>query len=168
MARRDKDFLGLEVVSLEDASVVGEVDGLIVDEAANRVVGLLLDMGIYEAKALAFSDVACIGEDAVMIESTAVVKPISEQSDLEQVVGRDVHVSDSLAISDRGDIVGTTGDFYVDSESGEIRGIELVAEEDTGEQTYVMPIGSVVRIGADLVMFNADFARRAVPSGEEL
>jgi uncharacterized protein YrrD len=168
MARRDKDLLGLEVVSLEDASLVGEVDGLIIDETTNRVAGLLVDLGIYEAKAVAFADLVSVGEDAVTVESASVVRPISQQTELEDIVEREVHVSESLAISDRGDILGTTGDYYIDTRTGELRGVELLVEEDDGESLYVLPMQAVVRIGIDLVMFDAGFRSQAVPAGEDL
>jgi uncharacterized protein YrrD len=168
MARRDKDLLGLEVVSIEDASLAGEVDGLIVDETSNRVAGLLVDLGLYEAKALAFADIVSMGEDAVTVESSAVVRPISQQPELEGIVEREVHVSESLAISDKGDILGTTGDYFIDTKSGEIRGIELLVEDDDGERTFVVAMSGVVRIGVDLVMFDADYRPKAVLSGDDL
>ena len=99
MARKDKDFLGLEVVSLEDASVVGEVDALLIDDNAT-VAGLVIDLGVYEAKVLAFSDILSIGEDAVMIGAAAAVKPISQDAALEEVAELDVHVSVMTRVSD--------------------------------------------------------------------
>lgn len=168
MARKDKDLLGLEVVSLEDASLAGEVDGLIVDETANRVIGLLVDLGIYEAKAIAFSDLVSIGDDAVTIESSAAVRPISQHEELERVVERDAQVSECLAISDRGDILGTTGDYYVDTRTGELRAVELLVEDDDGERTFIVPMSGVIRIGVDLVMFDTGFRSKAVATGEEL
>lgn len=171
MARRDKDFLGLEVVSLEDASVVGEVDGLIVDEKTNAVAGLIIDLGIYEAKVLAYSDVLNVGDDAVMIDSAGVVKPISQHSSLKEIAERDIDPCDSLAITDKGDIVGVVGDYFVDPASGALKGVEVVVDEedDCDEGTvYVLPMADVVRIGADLLMVRAGFQANAVSSGEDL
>ena len=52
MERYDKDFLGLEVVSLQDASVVGEVEGLIVDDQAKAVAALIVNTGSYRSRVL--------------------------------------------------------------------------------------------------------------------
>ena len=103
-----------------------------------------------------------------MIESASLLKRVSEQPDLQRLLERDVQVSEELAISDKGDIVGTTGDYYVDAASGELQAIEVVTEDDRGEATHVVPMPAIVRIGADLVMVVDDFASRSVPSGEEL
>ncbi|HZK49355.1 MAG TPA: hypothetical protein VFD74_07135 [Thermoleophilia bacterium] len=171
MARIDKDFLGLEVVSLEDASVVGEVDALLIDENAT-VAGLVIDLGVYEAKVLAFSDILSIGEDAVMIETAASVKPISQNIALEEVAELDVHVTDTLVMTDRGDLVGIVGDYYVDPATGAIKGLEILredSEEETEEEeAYLVPSSQVIRIGAELVMLKAGFEAAAVPSPDAL
>lgn len=171
MARKDKDFLGLEVVSLEDASVVGLVDALLVDDGGPAVVGLVIDLGVYEAKVLAFSDILSIGEDAVMIGASAAVKPISQHAAMEAVAESDVQVSDTLAMTDRGDLVGVVGDYYVDPTSGAIKGLEVLPEGLEGgdpAEAYLVPISDVVRVSSELVMLKGGFEDRTVASADAL
>ncbi len=169
MARRDKDFLGLEVVSLEDASVIGEVDGLIVDETVGAVVGLIIDLGIHEAKVAAYSDLLSVGDDAVMVESSAVVRPLSEHATLLEVVEREVEVCDAYAITDKGDVVGAIGDYFVDPATGAIKGVEVIVEEkDDQVAVLIAPASDIVRIGTELVMIRAGFQGRAAASGDAL
>jgi len=169
MARRDKDFLGLEVVSLEDASVIGEVDGLIVDETIGVVVGLIIDLGIHEAKVAAYSDLLSVGDDAVMVESSAVVRPISEHTNLREVAERQVEVCDAYAITDKGDVVGAIGDYFIDPATGAIKGVEvMVEEEDDQVAVFVASASDIVRIGTELVMIRAGFQSRAAASGDAL
>lgn len=169
MARRDKDFLGLEVVSLEDASVIGEVDGLIVDETLGVVAGLIIDLGIHEAKVAAYSDLLSVGDDAVMVESSAVVHTLSDHATLREVAERRVEVCDAYAITDKGDVVGAIGDYFVDPATGAIKGVEVIVEEDDDEVAVLVTSASdIVRIGTDLVMVRAGFQSRAVASGDAL
>ena len=169
MARRDKDFLGLEVVSLEDASVIGEVDGLIVDETIDVVVGLIIDLGIHEAKVAAYSDLLSVGDDAVMVESSAVVHPLSEHVTLREVAERQVEVCDAYAMTDKGDVVGAIGDYFVDPATGAIKGVEVIVEEDDDAvAVFVTSASDIVRIGTDLVMVRAGFQGRAAESGDAL
>lgn len=169
MARKDKDFLGLEVISLEDASVVGEVDALLIDDNAT-VAGLVIDLGVYEAKVLAFSDILNIGEDAVMIGAAAAVKPISQNAALEEVAELDVHVSDALVMTDRGNLVGIVGDYYIDPSTGSIKGLEIVPEDSEGDsgEAYLVPSSEVIKIGSELVMLKAGFENKTVPSSDAL
>lgn len=169
MARKDKDFLGLEVVSLEDASVVGEVDALLIDDSAT-VAGLVIDLGVYEAKVLAFSDILSIGEDAVMIGAAGAVKPISQDAALEEVAELDVHVSDTLVMTDKGDLIGMVGDYYVDPGTGAIKGLEILPEdsEEHSDEAYLVPSSEVIKIGSELVMLKAGFEGRTVSSPDAL
>lgn len=170
MARKDKDFLGLEVVSLEDASVVGEVDALLVDDTNASVVGLVIDLGVYEAKVLAFSDILSIGEDAVMIGAPSAVKPISQHAALEAIAERDVQVSDTLAMTDRGNLVGIVGDYYVDPATGAIKGLEVLPEdrEEDSAEAYLVPVAEVLRVSSELIMLKDGFEDRVVASADAL
>ncbi|MHB9150090.1 MAG: PRC-barrel domain-containing protein [Thermoleophilia bacterium] len=165
----DKDFLGLEVISLEDASVVGEVDALLIDDNAT-VAGFVIDLGVYEAKVLAFSDILNIGEDAVMIGAAAAVRPISQNAALEEVAELDVHVSDTLVMTDRGNLVGIVGDYYIDPGTGSIKGLEIIPEDSEGDsgEAYLVPSSQVIKIGSELVMLKADFEAKTVPSPDAL
>lgn len=171
MARKDKDFLGLEVVSLEDASVVGEVDALLVDDGGISVVGLVVDLGVYEAKVLAFSDILSIGEDAVMIGAPGAVKPISQHAAMEAVAERDVQVSDTLVMTDKGDLAGVVGDYYIDPATGSVKGIEVIPEDaDGGEsaEAYLVPRSEIIRISSELVMVKDGFESRTATSADAL
>jgi len=169
MARNDKDFLGLEVLNLEDASVAGEVDGLIVDETRNAVVGLVVDLSLYEAKALPFADLRAIGDDAVTIASIACLRPLSAHEELLAVAERGIGVSDTPALTDRGRLVGVTGDYYVDQATGSITGLEIFFEEEgEDERRLLVPAREIVRIGAELVIIREGFAERAVAGPDEL
>jgi uncharacterized protein YrrD len=170
MARRDKEFLGLDVVSLEDASVLGEVDGLLVDETRSAVVGLVLDLGIYEAKVLAYEDVVTVGEDAVMVTSSATVRPVSENTILREIAERDVQITDALVMNDQGNVIGVAGDYFLDPNDGTIKGLEVVTDIDVEAlcgEVSVVPLGQA-RIGQDLVMVQSGYEQHTVPSGDDL
>jgi uncharacterized protein YrrD len=168
MARNDKDFLGLEVVSLEDASVVGEVDGLVVDESKRAVVAMVVDLGLYEAKLLPFGEIRGMGEDAVTIDSAKVLRLVSKSGDLEEIANRDVMVSDSLVLTDAGDAVGTVGDYFVDPATGSIQGLEIIVEGEEEDEAVLIPTGEIIGIGEELVLVKTGFKDKAVPTGEAL
>jgi hypothetical protein len=103
-----------------------------------------------------------------MIESTSLVRPISEHRELERLVLQEVFISESMVITDQGDIVGSAGDFFVDPSNGRLRAIELRVENDRGEGSYVLPMSAVVAVGADLVMISANYEALAVDALDEL
>lgn len=169
MARNDKDFLGLDVVSLDDGAVVGTVDALLVNEDG-AVAGLVMDLGIYEAKVLAYADILNVGEDAIVIASSDSVRLVSDDPALEEVAELEIFVTDALAMTDQGNIVGTIGDYFIDPPTGSIKGLEVLlesADEDV-ERALVVPASHVIRIGPELVIVRADFEKDAVSDAEAL
>ena len=70
MALSDKDFLGLEVVGLDEAAIVGTVQGLIVDDAARAVAALIVNTGAHQSRVVPFAVVRSVGDDAVVIVDT--------------------------------------------------------------------------------------------------
>jgi uncharacterized protein YrrD len=168
MVRNDKDFLELDVVSLEDGMVLGTVDALLVDDHAN-VAGLVLDLGIYEANVLAYGDILSVGDDAIMVSTSDKVRLVSQHPSLEQVAELEIFVTDSLVMSDQGNLVGVVGDYYVDMATGAIKGLEVLPDEDSDpHEALLIPMTQVIRIAPELVMVRADFAQHSVPDPETL
>lgn len=159
MARIDTDLLGLQIVALDSAMVVGEVDGLLIDDGAVRVAGFLVDLGLYEASVLPFESATAVGLDAVIVESAAKITPISAAPALEALAEKDVTISDAKAITRSGRSVGTIGDFFVDTETGDVVGMEFIAADQTvyPREAAVIPTSTLYRLGRDIVVLEDDY-----------
>jgi sporulation protein YlmC with PRC-barrel domain len=152
MTRTESDLLGLEVVSLEDSSVVGQVDGLLIDAGRNAVVGLVLDAGIYEANAVAFADLRGVDDAAVWVEPGAVVTALSRHPSLAAIAERDIRVVGEVVLDDRGDVVGVVRTFSVDTTDGTLVSLEVGPEDANSGDSYTLPMDDVIRIGSELVL----------------
>ena len=170
MTRLDTDLIGLQIVAMDDASVVGEVDGLVIDDIAVKVAGFLVDLGLYEASVLPFGSVRAIGNDAIIVPSGSALIPISEDTALEALACKEISVSDAKAITKSGKTVGTIGDFYVDTDNGEIVGLEFIAADRSvyPKETAVLPASTVHRLGRDLVVLNDDYAQHLLKDASSL
>lgn len=156
MERYDKDFLGLEVVSLQDASVVGEVEGLIVDDQTKVVAALIVNTGSYRSRVLPYALVRSVGEDAVVVESADGIKLISEAPELEALVERDVVLPGAYLLTEGGTLLGKLAGFLVDTVSGGITSL-AVTEEDGAEAAdpqaaLLIPAGSITSVGPEIVI----------------
>lgn len=162
MARIDTELLGLQIVSLEDASIVGEVDGLIIDDASMAVAGFLVDLGLYEASVLPFASASSIGNDAIIVPSAAALKSVTADAALEALAKKDITISDAKAITRSGKTVGIIGDFFVDTATGAIEGMEFIASEQTGyhADVSVLPTVGVIRLGRDIIVLADDYHQR--------
>jgi len=164
MARVDSDLLGLPIVNLADASVVGEVDGLVLDDATMKVVGFLVGLGIHEAKVLPFTAVRAIGEDAVMIEAVSVVVSISTHPQMEETALKDIALSGSRALTSSGQTVGVIGDFFIDTDTGAIVAVELLPGDSVlyPREPAVLPVSGVHRIGQYTAVLTDDYEQKLV------
>ncbi len=162
MARIDTELLGLQIVSLEDASIVGEVDGLIIDDASMAVAGFLVDLGLYEASVLPFASASSVGNDAIIVPSAAALKSVTADAALEALAKKDITISDAKAITRSGKTVGIIGDFFVDTATGAIEGMEFIASEQTGyhADVSVLPTVGVIRLGRDIIVLADDYHQR--------
>ncbi|GAB4250759.1 MAG: hypothetical protein Kow00129_11620 [Thermoleophilia bacterium] len=170
MARLDTDLLGLQIVAKDRASVVGEIDGLIIDDEALQVAGFLVDLGLYEARALPFEDALAVGEDAVIVATPSVVVRISDNPRLAQLAAKEITLSDATALTLSGKAVGTVGDFYVDTESGSLLGLEFYPEETDvyPPGKVVLPASTIRRLGRDIVILSDDYDRHFLKDAESL
>jgi sporulation protein YlmC with PRC-barrel domain len=152
MTRTEGDFLGLEVISLEDSAVVGVVDGLLIDERRNVVAGLVLDTGIFEANAVAYADVRRVEDKMVFVASSAVVHPLSRHPVLATIAERDVRIVGEVVLDDGGDVIGVVRSYSVDPEDGAVVSLEITPEEESAAKGYMLPLDEVIRIGRELII----------------
>ena len=159
MARIDTDLLGLQIIALDSATVVGEVDGLLIDDAQMKVAGFLVDTGLYEASTLPFESAYAVGSDAIIVESADKITEISANPTLETLAEKDVAISEAKAITRSGRGVGIIGDFFVNTETGDVVGMEFIAADQTvyPRNTAVIPASVVVRLGRDMVVLQDDY-----------
>lgn len=162
MARVDTELLGLQIVTLNDASVIGEVDGLIIDDRAMKVAGFLIDLGVFEASVLPFSSASAIGADAIIVPSSDALEPITADPDLDNLATKDITISDARVITRSGKTVGSIGDFFVDTDSGDVVGMEFIADDQSvyPKDVAVLPSAAVLRLGRDIVVVSDDYLQR--------
>jgi uncharacterized protein YrrD len=154
MSRHAKELVGLEVVSLDDATRVGVTGGLVVDRPGRRVAGFVIDLGFREAKALDFADVCSVHEGVVMVRSAEAVRPLSTHQRLRELATGGLGLTGLPAINDRGETVGTVADFLVDVAGGAITGLEVETGEPSGARRLVHQ-EHIVGIGSELVLLDA-------------
>ncbi len=162
MVRVDTELLGLQIVALDDASVVGEVDGLIIDDKAMRVAGFLIDLGLFEASVLPFGNALAVGADAIIIPSADTLALITADADLDTLATRDITISDARVITRSGKTVGSIGDFFVDTDSGDVVGMEFIADDQSiyPKDVAVLPSAAVLRLGRDIVVVSDDYLQK--------
>lgn len=169
MARLDTDLIGLPIVSMEDASVVAEVDGLVIDDSTLTVAGFLTNVGLYEASVLPFAATRAVGDDAVIVRSADALVRLSANPALAALAEKGIEISGARVVTLSGKEVGSVGGYFVD-DRGRVVGLEFISEDPSPHprDPAVVPVSTVHRVGPDLVVLKQDYAEHLLKDGSSL
>jgi uncharacterized protein YrrD len=120
--RDTASLIGLQVIGVNDGKLVGRVTQVVCDLARGALVGLITGEGAAEKGVLA-EDIAVIGEDAVMVPSAEVAKPLSEQPELlarRREPGRPLEV-----VTDEGRRIGRVTRIWIDPYAKQVTRYEV-------------------------------------------
>lgn len=145
---------GLPVISIKEGKNLGRVSQCVVDLARGEVVGLLVRAeGEDEDWGLTAPDIQVLGQDAVMVESEQIKKPVSPRSRLLKF-RREPEAPPADVVTDEGERLGTLGQVYVDTAKLQVIGYEVTgsALRTVLDGTPHIPIIKGVVHGADTVI----------------
>jgi len=134
--KKSADILGLPVISITEGDEIGVVKKLIINPADGAVAALFVDDGKWylDAKFIAFSEIAGIGEYALTISSNNSVATVATVPTLEPLLNSDITVIGTKVLTKSGRIQGTVTELMID-DSGVIIACEV--EELNGQITSI-------------------------------
>lgn len=152
--KKSGDLLGLPIIDLETGRILGRVKHLVIDAEQKAVVALVLDDGQWylAAKLLLFTDLVGIGNDAVTINSSSVIKSVADCPVLEKWLAADLNVKGAKVMSKSGSIYGEVVEFTLDR-SGRLVAYEI--KNAAGEVT-VIPAARIIALGKDIVIIDGE------------
>lgn len=156
----DSELIGLQIVAFDSAEVVGQVDGLILDDKNLTLAGFLVDLGLYDPKVLPRENTRVIGRDTILVDSADAITTLEQNTRLAELAQRQVELAGARAVTVTGRSVGRVLHFYVEPTDGSLVALEFAVSPGSKneEQTQLLPFASVMRIGKGLVVLSEDFA----------
>ena len=131
---RWKQAIGKEVINTETAETIGKVDGLIADPESSTVVAFVVG-----DKVVSWSDSGGMGQDAVTVKETAMVREPSAGRE-QRVLDGDLDPLGKTVITEDGLAMGSVSNIDFDSDSGAIRRLVMADDDIAGDR--LMGIGS--------------------------
>ncbi len=155
-----KRLKGFPVVSLEDGSMAGKIQELIVDPEQKKVAGLLVgEKGLLKGKAqvISYQQVHNIGRDAVTVKSRDDITSIDQHPQLDK--WKDYSFIGNGIISSEGDYIARVKDFTFNLHSGQIESLLLydLKEEERGPGEMLLSIEPILKLGRDYVIADAAY-----------
>ncbi|MFZ5642747.1 MAG: PRC-barrel domain-containing protein [Bacillota bacterium] len=125
--RKSKQFLGMNVVSLEEGEQIGSVGGLVIDPASKNVAALIIEQKGWfrEQKFVPFSKVHRIGEDVVTIDRGNRVEKGASLPQILKLFKERVNITGCRLVTESGTLLGVVEEYYVDLKTGDIVGLEF-------------------------------------------
>jgi len=161
--KKREDILGLPIMSISEGENVGKVQDMVVNPKEGTVDYLLInDEDWYmEKKVLPFKDVEGIGEFAVTTENKAKITPVSSQPSAVELLKENIMVTGARVITSKGKLLGRTGDFYINEETGKITGCDLIPVNSQGPQS-VIPAEKVLTYAREFIVVDSSAEKNLI------
>lgn len=125
--RKSKKFASMPVISLEEGQQIGVAKELVVDPAGKRVAALIIDQKGWfrEQRFIPYHKISSVGNDAITIEMTSGVERTASFPEIIRLLKEPVEVVGARIVSESGSVLGFVDEYYVDTETGTIAGLEF-------------------------------------------
>ena len=172
MITKGKSIIGLHIVTVDTGSIVQTVTDLLYNPKTHQVEALLVTNGglFSSAKAVAMSDVKNIGENAVIIPDSSVVKSVKEiGGSIQTIANSDKYLVKTNVLTIDGKELGKVTDIYFDSQTGYVETMEVSQgglKTITEGKKSIKP-SDIVTIGADATIVSNYTEAKLEEQGEE-
>jgi uncharacterized protein YrrD len=132
--------LGLPVICLNTSERVGDLLRFVTDQVAGQVVAVAITRQWYqEPSAVAFADCKAFGQNVILINNAADLKPISQMPEIGIHLEASNDARQRTAITESGRLLGSVTDEAFDETTGEVSAyrLDVLADSGTGRTVYI-------------------------------
>lgn len=150
------EIRGLDVFSIVDGYKVGKVRDLLINAASKSVDYLLVEIDNWYqgAYVIPFDMAVGIGRDAVMVETEAAVKNIIDDPQAVKLAESGIKLLGNRVLTRKGSIIGSISEFYINQDTGEVLGCELI--DQNRNVKGVIPTEITLTFGKDALIVGDD------------
>lgn len=148
--KNSAQIVNLPIISISDGTQIGIVKTLVINPEKGSVDFLIVEQEDVQLslKAIPFKKVVGIGEFAVTVESFHDIIDLSEIPIANQLVNKQIRIKNTKAVTRKGQLLGEVTEFFIDEETGEIIGIELLV----GDRQAVLSSEFILTYGKDILV----------------
>lgn len=154
--RKGSTVIDQDVFSVSDGTRLETVTDLVINEANDAIIALLIDTGglMSSSKVIPVSSIHRFGPSAVMVENADVIVEADDIPEVNDILEREDSVLGSRVVTHEGDDLGEIKDMYFDEKTGQIRGFEVSGGRvgDLMEGTSYLKLEQVNTVGPDAVI----------------
>lgn len=152
-----RELAGMPVMTRETGRKLGNVKDIIFDPPAGRLAAVTIESAGFfgpRRRFLKMDDIRSIGEDAIMVDSDAVLRRPENEPNLRNTVDRGNTLTAKTIVTEDGNILGNVSDVHISPDSGEALRYEVsggaVSDAQTGRSTF--PVPNALVVGPDAIV----------------
>lgn len=152
--KKVESVLGYPVIDLSNGELIGKVKDVLFNAVNGTIDYVLVDAESdgFISRVVATNDVVGVGEYALTIQNSDVIKELNNTSAAASLVQSGVKVTNTGVLTRKGSLIGKTGDIYFDEENClSITGIEFIPENNK-DSVKVLPAQCVITYGKKLII----------------
>jgi len=168
--KKTKEILGLPIISISNADNVGKINNLIINAKNGSVDYILVETGQKTINSLIIStkDIVGVGEYAATIDNEEVMLDISSVPAAIELLQNNVQIKNTEILTKKGNLIGKTGDFYVDEEEFSISGLEFIDSAGENTETKIIVGKDVITFGKRLIIVEENVIENLLSSEDDL
>jgi uncharacterized protein YrrD len=155
MIIKGTNIIGHKIITIDNGQEIGKVNDIIYDPTVNKITAFLVDKGgiFSDAKIILMDSIQSIGEDAVLVPSSDVIKKVSDinQEKISNIANGDNYLTKTKVVTENGKEIGSINDLYFNSDNGNVEEFQvsdgLIQNIKSG--TRRVKVTDIVTIGKD-------------------
>ncbi|HBC92539.1 MAG TPA: hypothetical protein DCZ10_06435 [Pelotomaculum sp.] len=150
--KSSRQILGLPVMSIEEGLQIGEADHLVLNQRGAVDFLLVKDRAWYLGlKAVPFNAVQGFGENALTVAASSTLIPAKDSSQAVELLEKGFHLNGLKVISNKGKILGSVSEYYIDETTGNIAGCQIIPK-DSESPAGIIPRQYILSFGLDCLV----------------
>lgn len=153
--RKGSSVLGKDVLSLATGQKLHTVKDVVINEANDDIVALVLQEGglLSSSLVVPVDRISSFGKDAVVVPDADAVGSVSDFPEIQPLIDKRGRITGRKVYTEAGEDHGTIKDMYFDEASGRVVGFEVSGgvKSDLASGTSFVSVDQIVRTGPDIV-----------------
>lgn len=165
--KSSQQILGLPVLSIEEGRYIGAVKHLVINPQPGRVDYILVEDKTWYTglKAVSFKDIQGIGETALTVAGVSSLTSVAECDGAVNLLEKNISLAGLKVLSNKGRLVGSVNEYFIDDSGGEIISCELVPSSSELPSDTV-PRKSILTFGYDFLIVEEGAEEKPAPAAE--
>lgn len=166
--KSSQQILGLPVLSIKEGKQIGAVRSLVLNAQEGKIDFILVEDKTWYLgpKAMSFKAVQGIGEFALTVLSRSSLSAVAECAGLVDLLEDDLCLPGIKVLSNKGRLVGQVSEYFVDDNTGDIMGCQLVPPNNE-KPIGIIPKKSILTYGRDFLVVEEGVEEKLVAELQE-